>query len=122
MDILATDKIAVIDEIEFGCDWVEGSCVGMRKRKERGLKDIGYICCRQCAHNKGFLGIKTLPEEYKPYWTDEYGFLEPNVGCKLPTSMKSYKCSTYVCRDANISEEDKQTVLQIEEDHRNGDN
>ena len=120
MDIIASTNVSTLESVDFGCNWIDGACAGMRKRTERGFKNIGYICCRQCVHNKGFLGIKTIPENYQSYWTDEHGFLEPNVGCKLPLSMRSYKCSTYVCRDAEISDENRQTLLQIESEHRNG--
>lgn len=119
MDIASANVVSTTSNMDFGCNWIDGKCASMRKREENKLIDIGLVCCRQCAHNVGFLtrNKSDLPQEYLQYWDDVKGFLNPETGCKLPSDMRSKKCLTYVCRDAQISVEDRQTLLDLEENN-----
>lgn len=119
MDIIPIKTLEQVQGIEFGCNWSQGSCTGMRKHVERGLKSFGKICCRGCAANRGYLRLKPdqpLPQEYEQYWNTNDGFWKEN-GCSLPKEMRSTRCLLYVCRDADISETDRNTLLELEKQY-----
>jgi len=116
MDVVKPDTLDQVKDIEFGCDFVNGECVGMRKRKAGPLKDIGKICCRNCHHYVGYLRVKEdkLPEEYKPYFKPKDGFWQDGVGCTLPKEMRSSRCLIYTCRDSNIADIDRAVLIKLE--------
>lgn len=115
MDVIKPDTLAKVKDMNFGCDFVDGVCVGMRKRAEGPLKDIGKICCRSCHHYVGYLRVKVdqLPEEYKPYFKDGVGFWAEG-GCILPEEMRSSRCLIYTCRDSSIADGDRAKLKELE--------
>ena len=116
MDIVSQEILDTTQNIDYGCEFSNGTCVGMTKRLERGLKDIGKVCCRACAHNVGYLNTTCpeLPPEYLAYFDSIKGFWTEN-GCGLPREMRSRRCVIYVCRDANISDSDRAILKHLEE-------
>ena len=116
LDIVTQDILDEIQDVDFGCEFIGNECIGMRKRAQTRLKQIGKICCRACAHNVGYLGIKkdALPQEHLEYFDEELGFWREDVGCTLPREMRSRKCNIYTCRDSNISDEDRAVLLHLE--------
>lgn len=115
MDVIKPDTLDIVKDINFGCDFVDGECVGMRKRAEGPLLDIGKICCRNCHHYVGYLRIKAdkLPEEYLPYFKENVGFWAEG-GCTLPEEMRSSRCLIYTCRDSNIADDDRELLKKLE--------
>lgn len=115
MDIIKPDTLAKVKDMNFGCDFVDGACIGMRKRAEGPLPNIGKICCRGCHHNVGYLRIKEdkLPEEYKPFFKEKVGFWAEG-GCTLPEEMRSSRCLIYTCRDSNIADVDRSLLAKLE--------
>ena len=116
MDVVTPEILAAVDGIDYGCDFVNGSCCAVAKRDARGLHHLDQICCRACAHYTGYLRIKAheLPAEYLPYWDPVKGFLTA-TGCGLPREMRARRCIIYVCRDANISDANRATLKNLEE-------
>lgn len=116
MDVVTQEILDEVTNIDFKCGFdADGTCVGMIKRTERGLRDIGKVCCRGCYHNVGYLRIKEedLPAEYLPYWKPKDGFWT-STGCSLPVEMRSRRCIIYVCRDADISDSDRAILVNFE--------
>jgi len=115
-DVVTQEILDEIKNVDFGCAFIGNECIGMRKRAQTRLKQIGKICCRACAHNVGYLGIKEedLPKEYLPYHDSKLGFWRENVGCNLPREMRSRKCNIYTCRDSEVSDADRATLLHLE--------
>lgn len=115
IDICPPKVAEITQKINFGCNWIKDECEGMRQRAKRLKVDkVGYVCCRACAHNKGYLRIKEIPKEYLAYWDERKGFFEPTFGCKLPWNMRSLRCNVYVCRDATPAQEDRIKLLELE--------
>ena len=120
MDIIPIKFYNRMSDVEFGCDWQGDTCIGLRKHLERGLPKVPKLCCRGCAANRGYFRLKPhqeLPEEYKSYWDDKDGFFREGTGCSLPKEMRSTRCLVYVCNDANISQENREKLLQIEQEY-----
>ena len=115
MDIVSNNILEAVKDISFGCAFLDGSCVGRRKRLGRGFKDIGKICCRGCFHNVGYLRIKAeeLPSEYKILFIHPGGFWREG-GCILPKEMRSRRCTIYSCRDSLLSKTDRDLLKEFE--------
>lgn len=118
MDIVSKSILRVTKDIDFRCDFIDGFCVGRRRRLERKLKDIGKICCRGCFHNVGYFRVKAdkLPSNYQRYFIHPHGFWRDG-GCILPQKMRSTRCIIYTCRDSNISQKDRNVLLELEGSH-----
>lgn len=119
MDVVTAPILETIKDIEFGCDFVDDECAAMRKReanRTHRTKSKGKICCRACAHNVGYLKIKSadLPDEHLKFWDPRLGFWRGGVGCTLPREIRSRRCNIYTCRDSNISDADRATLLHLE--------
>ncbi len=116
MDVVTAPILETIKDIKFGCDFIGNECVAMRKRAGERRKQIGKICCRACAHNVGYLGIKSagLPDEHLKFWDPRLGFWRGGFGCTLPREIRSRKCNIYTCKDSNISDGDRATLLHLE--------
>jgi len=54
-----------------------------------------------------------LPAEYQPYFSYPNGFWS-ETGCSLPVEMRARRCVIYVCRDADISDENRAILLNLE--------
>lgn len=113
MDKVTKDILIQTNHIDFRCDFIDGTCVGARRRVASGLKDIGNPCCGSCYHNVGYLRIKELPQEYKEYFSYPKGFLGDN-GCILPIEMRARRCVIYSCKDSNICDEDRALLTNLE--------
>lgn len=113
MDLATPSLLAATEDMDFGCGFVDGKCVAVGKRDDRGLRHLDQICCRACYHYKGYLRVKELPPEYEPYFSHPTGFLT-ETGCGLPREMRSRRCVNYVCRDADISEADRIMLRQFD--------
>jgi hypothetical protein len=115
MDVVTSEILVQVKDIDFGCGFVDGKCVAVDKRIDRGLRDIGKICCRACHHNVGYLRVKEdqLPPEYLSYFSYPNGFCGDN-GCTLPIEMRARRCVIYVCRDSDISDADREVLLELE--------
>lgn len=116
MDKVTPEILTATTGVKFGCGFVDGKCVAVDKRIERGLKPMQKICCRGCHHNAGYFGVKCedLPAEYLPYFNYPGGFCGPD-GCTLPVEMRSRKCVIYICRDAEASDADRALLKNLEE-------
>lgn len=117
MDIVPEHMLIAVNNIDFGCEFNNGVCIGARDRVSRGLKDIGKICCRGCFHNVGYFRVERdqLPENYLAYFTYPDGFWS-ETGCKLPYEMRARRCVIYTCVDSKISDENRQILTDFEQE------
>ena len=115
MDKVTKEILKTTKDIDFGCDFIDGICEGARQRVANGFKDIGNPCCGSCYHNVGYLHIKEkdLPEKYKSYFSYPKGFLGEK-GCRLPREMRARRCIIYACRDAKVSDNNREILLNLE--------
>ncbi len=117
MDVVKPKVLERLKDIDFGCNWQDGTCTAMRKRAANSRrKQIGMICCRSCAHYKGYLRTKELPTEYVEYFDNKLGFWREGVGCILPKEMRSRRCLVYVCQEAECSQADREILVKLEFD------
>ena len=65
-------------------------------RCPRGLEQ-GY-CCRGC-RNAQRAFYEQAPDEIKKHWTDQYGFFDPQHGCRLDRAVRPPECRDYNCAD-----------------------
>ena len=117
MDIVPEHMLIAVNDIDFGCGFIDGVCIGSRNRVERGLKDIGKVCCRGCFHNVGYFRVKReqLPADYLPLFTYPDGFWSES-GCKLPYEMRAKRCVIYTCVDSEVSAEGRQMLIDFEQE------
>ena len=108
MNIVPQEYLNRIENVVFGCGFVDGVCNHYRNNKRR------YSCCDHCYAKVGYQEVKAqeLPKEYLPHFSNPKGFLGDN-GCKLPREMRSSICITYICDDCALSEQGKEIMTGI---------